>query len=73
MNSILNYQNNSDGISDDTLDIQFDLVGVPLGLANAIRRVLLSNIPVVAMNDKWDDNKDLRNIVIEKNTSVNFL
>lgn len=50
-------------------DISFSINNIPLGLANSLRRVLLSNIPVVAFNNKWDDNKSKRSIVIKSNTS----
>jgi len=42
---------------------------IPVALANSIRRILLSNIPIVAFDDIWDDNEYYRSINIKKNTS----
>tara|TARA_Y100000385_G_scaffold281767_1_gene335117 strand:- start:3341 stop:4843 length:1503 start_codon:yes stop_codon:yes gene_type:complete len=52
-------------------DVQTDFIikNIPVALANSIRRILLSNIPVVAFDDIWDDNEHFRSINIKKNTS----
>lgn len=47
-----------------------NIVNISLGLANAIRRSLLSEIPIIGFNDNWNNEKHLRNIVIEKNNTV---
>ena len=66
---IVNYQHSIHNGADDVRDINFDIYNIPLGLANSLRRVMLSNIPVVAFNDKWEDDLNIRKIVITKNTS----
>jgi len=61
------YIKNSHG--NDNLDINFSIKRVPLCMANAIRRILISDIPIVAFNDTWDDRPEFRSINIMKNTS----
>lgn len=68
MSCLNNYQNNTKN-SKNVYDISFNLINVPLGLANSLRRVLLSNIPVTAFDDTWIDDDSKRSIVIKKNTS----
>ena len=47
-----------------------NIENINLGLANAIRRSILSEIPIIGFNDNWNNEKHLRNIVIEKNNTV---
>ena len=61
------YIKNSHG--NDNLDINFSIKRVPLCMANAIRRILISDIPIVAFDDTWDDRPEFRSINIMKNTS----
>lgn len=63
-----NTVNNSKGEKFNHLS-SFTLNNVPLSFANSLRRVMLSNIPVVAFDDTWSDNELSRSIVIHKNTS----
>lgn len=51
------------------LDISFTVRGIPLGLANSLRRVLLTDIPVVGFSNEWDDDERHRKILITENTS----
>jgi len=51
------------------LKISFELHNIPLPLANSLRRSCSSRIPTVAFDDTWDDDIDLRSIIINKNTS----
>lgn len=55
--------------NDIPLRISFELNDVPLSLANSLRRILSSRIPVVAFDDTWNDDENARSIVIYKNTS----
>jgi len=50
--------------------IIINIENINLGLANAIRRSLLSEIPIIGFNDNWNNEKHLRNIVIEKNNTA---
>mgnify|MGYP003317865676 CR=1 FL=1 len=50
----------------DLNKIIVNIGNINLGLANAIRRSLLSEIPIIGFNDNWNNEKHLRNIVIEK-------
>ena len=68
MSFLKNYKNETK-VGETVLDISFELLNVRLGLANSLRRVLLSNIPVVAFDDTWIDDDSKRSIVITKNTS----
>ena len=45
------------------------LENLPVALINSLRRVLLSNIPIVTFDDTWDSKKENRYIDIIKNTS----
>ena len=47
----------------------FTIQDIPVSLANSLRRVLISNIPIACFDDTWDDREELRSIVINKNTS----
>ena len=74
MNHISDYRNNTkfgENVINrhDILDISFKISNIPLGLANALRRTLLSGVPVVAFDDTWVDDDFKRSIVISKNTS----
>ena len=62
---------NSDVSNDFYLQhlVKFNITNVSVPLANSIRRILLSNIPSVAFDDTWNDDKDERTINIIKNTS----
>jgi len=51
------------------IETEFELHNVPVSLANSIRRILLSEIPIVAFDDVWDDRENYRSINIKKNTS----
>lgn len=51
-------------------NLEFSIKNIKLALANAIRRCLLSELPIVGFNDKWHDEENMRNILIKKNTSV---
>ena len=53
----------------DDVETEFEIHNIPISLANAIRRVILSELPIVAFDDVWDDNEDYRSINIKKNTS----
>jgi DNA-directed RNA polymerase subunit L len=67
----LQYIQNYNLISKNNVPIRisFDLYDIPLALANSIRRILSSRIPVVAFDDTWDDDEESRSVVIYKNTS----
>lgn len=47
-----------------------DIENMQLGLANAIRRSLLSEIPIIGFNDNWNNEEHLRNTVIKKNNTA---
>lgn len=51
------------------ISTSFKMERVPVALANSIRRILLSNIPVVEFDDTWHHDPDKRSILIHKNTS----
>ena len=55
--------------NETNISTSFKLEGVPVALANSIRRILLSNIPVAEFDDTWHYNPDKRSILIHKNTS----
>ena len=44
------------------IETEFELHNVPVSLANSIRRILLSEIPIVAFDDVWDDRENYRSI-----------
>ena len=58
------YIYNYKSLKNDQFSIEnsFIIKFIPQSLANAIRRSLLSLIPVTTFDDKWYDNSSLRNI-----------
>jgi DNA-directed RNA polymerase alpha subunit len=52
------------------LQLSFELTDVKLCLANSIRRCFSTLVPTVTFDDTWNDDPNIRNIVIHKNTSV---
>lgn len=66
------YIYNYKSLKNDQFSIEnsFIIKFIPQSLANAIRRSLLSLIPVTTFDDKWYDNSSLRNIIVNKNTSA---
>jgi len=58
-------------IEKDNFKIETSIIldKLPVSLVNSLRRVLLSNIPIVTFDDTWDSNIENRFINILKNTS----
>ena len=54
---------------DQAIDIRFKITGISLALANSLRRVLLSDLPVVGFSNEWNDDAQHRKIVVVENTS----
>jgi DNA-directed RNA polymerase subunit L len=51
------------------LKIAFDLHHSSLHFANTLRRMLSARVPTIAFDDTWNNDAELRSIVIDKNTS----
>ena len=58
------------GVKDSIYKVSFKLVNSSNSMANAIRRVLLSGIPIVAFDDTYYDNSADSKMVIHKNVSA---
>ena len=70
---VIEYDSINDLLSDgdnSTINMSFDINGCSSALINSIRRVLLSDIPVVSFSDKWHENPLKRSINIIDNTSA---
>lgn len=52
-----------------TDSVRFKLINSYLGLANSLRRTLLSKIPVCTFDDTWNDDETKRSIIVHENTS----
>lgn len=55
---------------DDIYKVDFRISGVPPSVSNAIRRVLLGQIPIAAFDDNYMENPDENHIKIKKNISA---
>lgn len=51
------------------LKIKFDLHHASLHFGNTLRRMCSARVPTVAFDDTWNNDAELRSIVIDKNTS----
>lgn len=56
--------------NNEIIETHFKLENCPVGFANSIRRIILSNIPIVAFDDTWHNDSNKRNILIHKNSSA---
>jgi len=56
--------------NDEIIKTEFKIENCITAFANSIRRILLSNIPIVAFDDTWHNDPQKRNILIHKNTSA---
>jgi DNA-directed RNA polymerase alpha subunit/DNA-directed RNA polymerase subunit L len=67
---ITEYSASTSKITNDNYVVSFNLSGVHQSLANAIRRICLAGIPIVAFDDTYHDNPEENGINIKKNVSA---
>ena len=68
MSNINNYQKHS--INNTHIKTSFELLNIPLALANSLRRGFSSLVPTVTFDDTWYEEEAIRSILINTNTSA---